>query len=68
MRCLKAWLQIPHFQLTESKELIETYKEKDKVNSENVTSKENMTTLNKEITELKLGKESLSKKFFWRSE
>jgi hypothetical protein len=62
IRSLKARLKIPHFQLTESKELIEAYQAKDKVSSENVTLKENVTTLNKEIVELKLEKESLSKK------
>jgi hypothetical protein len=34
---LKAKLKIPHFQLTESKELIEAYQARDKSQSENVS-------------------------------
>jgi hypothetical protein len=56
-------LKIPHFQFTESKELIEAYQARDKSQSKNVSLKENIVALTKEIVGLKVDKDKLQEKY-----
>jgi len=60
---LKAILNIPHFQLTDSKDLLEAYEDRDKSFSENVSLKETITILLKDIAYLKEDKVNLQEQY-----